>query len=69
MGRCHQLRGIVPKLSERDRRKGVLKRTVSQSHRTTASKVTAELNIHPEDPVSSTTVRQELHKATSMETY
>jgi len=56
MGRHHQLRGIVPKLSERDCCTGIMKRTVSKSHRTTASEVTAELNIHPEDPVSSTTV-------------
>jgi len=49
----HQLRGIVgakPKLSERDCL--TLKRIVSKNHRTTAAKVTAELNIHIEDPVS-----------------
>jgi len=55
MGRHHQLRGIVPKLSERNC--CILKRIVSKSHRTTAAKVTAELNIHPEDTVSSTTVQ------------
>jgi len=36
-----------PKLSERDRR--ILKRSVSKNHRTTAAKVTAELNIQLED--------------------
>jgi len=49
----HQLRGIVaakPKLSERDCH--VLKRIVSKNHKTTAAKVTAEPNIHLEDPVS-----------------
>jgi hypothetical protein len=29
-----------------------LRRTVSKNHRTTAAQVTAELNIHLEDPVS-----------------
>jgi transposase len=42
--------GRKPKLSERDRR--TLKTNVSKNHRTTAAKVTAELNIHPEDSVS-----------------
>ena len=49
MGGHLQLRGIVleNKLSERDCR--TLKRIVSISHRSTAAKVTAELNIHLED--------------------
>jgi hypothetical protein len=51
-----------PKLSERDRR--ILKGIVSKNHRTAAAKVTAELNIHLEDPVSTVTVRRELHKST-----
>jgi len=42
--------GRNPKRSERDRR--ILKRTVFKNHRTTAGKVTAEPNIHREDPVS-----------------
>jgi transposase len=37
-------------LTERDRH--TLKRIVSKNHRTTAALVTAELNIHPEDTVS-----------------
>jgi transposase len=38
-----------------------LRRTVSKSHRTTAAaQVTAELNIHLEDPVSTKTLRREL---------
>jgi hypothetical protein len=35
---------------------------VSKNHRTTASNVQAELNIHFEDPVSTKTVHQQLHK-------
>jgi transposase len=53
--------GQKSKLSERDRR--TLKRIVSKSHRTTAVKVTAELNIHVVDPVSTKTVRRELYKS------
>ena len=48
--------GRKPKLTERDRR--TLKRTVSKNDRTTAAKVTPELNIHLVDPV-----RRELHKS------
>jgi hypothetical protein len=47
-------------LTERDRR--TLKRIVSKNYRTTAAQVTAELNIHLYDPVSTKTVRLELHK-------
>jgi hypothetical protein len=39
--------GQKPKLNERDHH--ILKRTMSKNHRTTAAKVTAELNIHLED--------------------
>jgi len=39
--------GHKPKLSEKDRH--TLKRIVSINHRSTAAKVTAELNIHLED--------------------
>ena len=53
--------GRNPKRSEGDRR--VLERIVSKNHRTTVQKVTAELNIHPEDPVSTKAVRRELHKS------
>ena len=48
--------GREPKLIERDRR--TLKRIVSDCDRSTAAKVTTELNIHLEDPV-----RRELHKS------
>ena len=48
--------GRKPKLTERDRR--TLKRIVSKNDRTTAAKVTPELNIHLADPV-----RRELHKS------
>jgi hypothetical protein len=41
--------GRNPKGSEGDRRE--LKRIVSKNHRTTIAKVTAEINIHLEDPV------------------
>jgi hypothetical protein len=41
-------------LIERDHR--TLRRTVLKNHRTTAEHMTAELNIHFEDPVSITTV-------------
>jgi hypothetical protein len=34
----------------------ILKRIVSKNHRSTAAQVTAEPNIHPEDPVSTKTV-------------
>jgi hypothetical protein len=44
-------------LTERDCR--TLRKTVWKNHTTTA----AELNIHPEDPVSRKTVRRELHKS------
>jgi len=46
--------GQKPKLSERECHR--LNRTVSKNHRTTAAKVTTELNIHLEDPVSTKTV-------------
>jgi transposase len=48
-------------LTERDR--CILRRTVSKNHRTAAAQVTAELNIHLEDPFSAKTVRRELHKS------
>jgi hypothetical protein len=43
-----------PKPSERDRY--TLKRTVFRNHRNTAAKVTAELRVHLQDPVSTKTV-------------
>jgi len=52
--------GWKPELSERDRR--TFKRIVSVNYRTAAAMVTAELNTRPEDPVSTKTVRRELHK-------
>jgi len=53
--------GRKTKLNERNRR--TLKRIMSKNHRTAAARVTAKLNIHLEDPVSSQTVRRELHKS------
>jgi hypothetical protein len=42
-----------------------LKRVVSKNYTITATKVTAELKNHLEDPVSTKTVRRELHKSNS----
>jgi len=53
--------GRKPKLSERNRR--TMKRFVSQNCRTTAAEVTAELDCHLEDLVSTKAVRRELHKS------
>ena len=47
------------KLSDRDRR--TLTWIVRKDHSYTAPKITAELNDHLENPVSSKTVRRELH--------
>ena len=52
--------GRKQKLSERYRRTS--KRTLSRNRTTTRAKVTAELNIHLEDSVSTKTPRRELHK-------
>jgi hypothetical protein len=38
-------------------------RIISKNNRTTAAQVTAELSMHLEDPVSTKTVRRELHKS------
>ena len=35
---------------------------MSENHRNTAAKVTAELNIHPEDPLSAKAAGHKLHK-------
>jgi hypothetical protein len=40
-----------------------LRMIVLKNHRTNVAQVTAELNIHLEDPVSTETVRRELHKS------
>jgi hypothetical protein len=40
-----------------------LSRIVLKNHRTTAAKVTAELNINLEDPVSTKIAQSELHKS------
>jgi hypothetical protein len=50
--------GQRPKLSVRDCRGLYL-----NNRKTTAAKMTTELNIHPEDPVSMKTMRQGLHKS------
>ena len=47
-------------LSDRDRR--ALKRIVAAKKKTTAMKITSELNSGLQNPVSSKTVRRELHK-------
>jgi hypothetical protein len=36
---------------------------MSKNHRTIAAKVTAQLNIHLEDPISTKTVQLQLHKS------
>jgi hypothetical protein len=41
----------------------VHRKRLSKNHRTAAAKVTAELSICLEDPVSTKTVRRELHKS------
>jgi hypothetical protein len=48
-------------LTERDGH--ISRRIVLKNHRTTAAQVTAELNIHLEDPASTKTVQRELHKS------
>jgi transposase len=48
-------------LTERDCR--VFRRIFSKNHKTTAAHVTAVLNTHLEDPVSTKTVLRELHKS------
>ncbi|EFN77659.1 Transposable element Tcb1 transposase, partial [Harpegnathos saltator] len=48
-------------LTDRDRR--ILNRIVAKQHKTTATKVTAELNSHLNNPVLTKTVRRELHKS------
>ena len=50
--------GRIHKPNERDRR--ALKRTVTKNHRTTAAKVTAELNSRNSQTVSTRTGRREL---------
>jgi DNA-binding CsgD family transcriptional regulator len=51
--------GRKPKLSERERR--ILKGIVSGSHRTAATKVTAELSIHLDEHFHKKTIQRELH--------
>jgi hypothetical protein len=46
---------------KRDRR--TLRRIASKNHRSTAAQVTAELNIHLEDPVPIKTVQRGLHRS------
>ena len=53
--------GRKRKLSDRDHR--TLTPIVWKDHKNIAPKITVELNDHLEDPVSSKTVRRELHKA------
>ena len=53
--------GRTSKLTDRDQRAS--KRIMRREHRTTAAKVTAELNQHLNSSVSTKTVRRELNKA------
>ena len=53
--------GRKRKLSDRDRR--TLMRIVKNDHKDTASLITADLNYHLENPVSSKTIRREQQKA------
>lgn len=53
-------RGRKCVLGDRDRRS--LKRIVTKNKKTTAAKVTAELNVGLTNPVSTKTIRRELHK-------
>jgi hypothetical protein len=46
-----------------DRKDRILRRNGSKNHRNFSAKVTAELNIHLEDPVSTKPFRRELHKS------
>jgi predicted transcriptional regulator len=48
-------------LTERDHH--TFRRIVLKNHTTTAAHITAELNIHHEDPVSTKTIQCELHKS------
>lgn len=60
-GRTNRINcGRKRKLSERDVR--VLTRIVSKKHKTTVAQITAELNVHLNSPVSTKTVRRELHR-------
>ena len=53
--------GRKRKLSDKDRRN--LTRIVGKDHKNTVSKITAELNDHLENPISSKLVRKGLPKA------
>jgi transposase len=53
--------GRISTMTKRDRR--TLRTIASKNHRSTAANVTAELNIHLQDLVSTKTVRRELHKS------
>ena len=53
--------GRSSSLSERNRR--TLNLIVRKDHKTTASRIMEELNEHLERPVSTKTVRRELHKS------
>lgn len=55
------LSGRKPKLTDKDRR--TLIKIVDECPKSTASKITTELNQHLRSPVSTKTTRRELHKA------
>jgi hypothetical protein len=56
-------RNSVQKSTLTERDCCILRRIVSKNHRTTATQVTAELNIYLENPISTKTVQCELHKS------
>ena len=59
-GKTSSLKQNPGNMSDRDCQ--TLLRIVRKDHQNTAPKVTAELNDHLENPVSSKTVRRELHR-------
>jgi hypothetical protein len=63
MGSQHQRRGTAWLKINTDTDHRTLRRIVLKNHRPTAAQVTAELNIHLEDPVSTKTVQHEIHKS------
>jgi predicted transcriptional regulator len=56
-------RNSVGKSTFTERDRATVRRFVSKNHKTATAQVTAELNIHLEDPFSTKTVQHELHKS------
>jgi hypothetical protein len=63
VGRHHQRRGKGGQKSTLTERGHTLRRTVPKNHGTAAAQLTAELNIHLEEPASTKTVRREHQKS------